>query len=1264
MSSQDKRLKRIQMKVNDASTQEINDSPSEHAPTLSDNMPAQMHSEMSKTRIPDTPALSDDVLAQLQAEFDNEFAVSLPVIPAGMLTQVPLQIPDTPTTPIPLSKREHSLPGISADALTQVPVQIPDILTTPVPLSPRAQPYAEWLATQARREAKNDQVREINAYIKNATQPVQVKGKDIAIFAPYRPELSALQTFTAQQVGTLIVIALLLGVGFAAFRLSMVTAIVALITFVYLSNFVLNFFMAVRAFQHSPEVEIDEDVIHELKHVDWPKYTILCPLYKEAQVVPQFVHAMQALDYPQEKLQILFLTEANDSETRDAIRALSLPAYFKIVTVPDGKPRTKPRACNYGLMQTMGSYVVIYDAEDTPDPLQLKKSVLAFASKGPEVACVQAKLNFYNPRQNVLTRWFTAEYSTWFDMILPGLQQIGFPVPLGGTSNHFRTAALRALGGWDAYNVTEDCDLGLRLTRYRMKTIVLNSTTYEEANSQVKNWIRQRSRWIKGYMQTYLVHMRHPFEYLQKRRLYDLFSFQVVVGSGTSVLFLNPLMWLLLAAYAIFRPWVGGVYSVLFPTPILYAGLFCLIFGNFFYIYLYLLACVKRKQYYLMLSTLFIPFYWALISVAAMMALYELVVKPHYWQKTVHGLHLQGAHAMPEVTWEQAKRAVEDEPTIAMSALSRNRDKVADTPTVVTPSVTPRISIMEAIPSVTMSLKAISTLPMPAFSAAELAALLRVTRAKARDGWFSATPILALLISIVACVYFFRQHDLLLYRDAYTHMRIARAVFDSTVPGIKQFGGVWLPLSQVLMLPFIWNDYLWHTGLAGSIPSMLAYVVTATYLFLIAKRLTHDSRASFVGVLVFLINPNVLYLQVTPLNEILCIAGLVVTCYYMLAWIQQESSKFLILAAVSTFLATLVRYDGWALFLVVVVLIALVGWLKGYRWSHNASNVLIFMLPGGLGIGLWVLWNKLIFNDPLYFLHQSLSLREQLLPLSMFYTYHNLWESVRYYSFAVVDILGPMLSVLLLLGMFAFVARRRVTSDMLVVIVLLAPFAFYALAFAFGNIPILVPEAVPANAPYHLFNVRYGVQMVAPAAILLAILAHRFSRLPVLRYWSLGYLVLVAAICTQAALTTRTGVVSLQDGQYGNSCMPSRPVTAYLARHYTGGKILEDVSATGTSFEDAGIDLKNVIYEGSGPLWEKAQRNPAATANWVVIQTGDSISQHTDVYSPVFLSQFTFVMQESDGMQLYHRRGEPLLTISSASNSILNENPACKVAGS
>jgi cellulose synthase/poly-beta-1,6-N-acetylglucosamine synthase-like glycosyltransferase len=365
----------------------------------------------------------------------------------------------------------------------------------------QAASYKQWLTaqTQQHQGVVNSEMYE---YAQRAMQIVEVDNKRIQTFTPFRYKYSALQTITSKQVVVVALLALCwMTLMVVNWKVTLAWTI-SIITLGYMSHLVLDVIIAIGAIRNPGEEHIDEAMIEALKDADWPHYTILCPLYKEARVVPQFVKFMRAIDYPADKLQILFLTEEDDEETRKAILALHLPPHFKVLTVPDGSPRTKPRACNYGLVEATGQYVVIYDAEDAPDPLQLKKAVLTFANHGPDLACVQAKLNFYNPKQNLLTRWFTAEYSLWFDLILPGLQKIKLAIPLGGTSNHFPAQTLRALGGWDAFNVTEDCDLGLRLSWFHLKTIVVDSTTYEEANSNVKNWIRQRSRWIKGYMQT------------------------------------------------------------------------------------------------------------------------------------------------------------------------------------------------------------------------------------------------------------------------------------------------------------------------------------------------------------------------------------------------------------------------------------------------------------------------------------------------------------------------------------------------------------------------------------------------------------------------------------------------------------------------------------------------------------------------------------------------------------------------------------------
>jgi len=772
-------------------------------------------------------------------------------------------------------------------------------------------------------------------------------------------------------------------------------------------------------------------------------------------------------------------------------------------------------------------------------------------------------------------------------------------LPLGGTSNHFRAAALRALGGWDAYNVTEDCDLGLRLKRYHMQTVILDSTTLEEANPRLKNWIRQRSRWIKGYMQTYLVHMRHPFEFFQKGRLHELFSFQVIIGSGTGVMFINPLMWTLLVVYVAIGHSVVNVYHILFPGPILYLSAFCLIFGNFFYVYAYLLACMRRKQYHLIPWTLFIPVYWPLMSVAASYALFELLVKPHYWQKTVHGLHLKGKQTSGGNPTDKVFSGVED-PTIPLPIIPKKGGKV------------------RAIPSVTMSLKAISTLLMPAISPEQKRAQRIAKQAKVRDLWLVATVIIACITSIVACWYYFQHHEILLYGDALSHLRISRSVFDSATPGLAQLGSVWLPLPHILMWPFIWNDYLWHSGLAGSFVSMPCYIIAAMYLFLSARRLTRSSSASFIGTLLFIFNPNVLYLQSTPLSETVCMVTLTMAGYYFLSWTQEGQLKQLILTAACTFLATLARYDGWALFLGLFCCIPIIGLIKRQKLLQIEANLVVFGVLGGLGIALWFLWNKVIFGDPLYFqngVYSSQAQQLEVLKIHELYTYHDPWQALRYYAIDSQQTIGLILSVLVLAGLVWFILHNRFAPSTLGALVFLMPFTSYVLALYGGQATIWLPGAVPPGSHVYMYNVRYGAQMVVPAALLMSVLVERVSHIPFLRSYSVGRIALIGIIFLQSVLITVQGIISLQD------------VT------------------TGSEITQAGMNFANIIYQGSGQLWSQALQNPAETVDWVIVRPGgkDLVAQHIDVNNPAFLSQFALVVKQTDGIRLYHHLGRPPL---------------------
>jgi cellulose synthase/poly-beta-1,6-N-acetylglucosamine synthase-like glycosyltransferase len=419
-----------------------------------------------------------------------------------------------------------------------------------------------------------------------------------------------------------------------------VIVFIAILTFIYFADLIFSTYVLLKSLHFPPEIKVTDEEIAKLKEKNLPIYTILCPLYKEARVVPEFIEFISKIDWPKDKLDIILLLEEDDEETRKAVDWLGYFSYIRTLIVPASQPKTKPKACNFGLAHARGEYVVVYDAEDHPDPLQLKKAYIAFGRTSSKVVCLQSKLNYYNTDTNLLTKLFTAEYSLWFDIILPGFQSIETSVPLGGTSNHFRTKDLKGLHGWDAFNVTEDCDLGVRLFKAGYKTAIIDSTTLEEANSNIKNWLRQRSRWIKGYLQTYFVHMRSPISFVKEHGIHA-FIFQLVIGMRMSFIVINPILWLTTISYFALYRFVGPAIESVYPAPVFYMAVTCLIVGNFMYLYNYMIACAKKEQWSVIKFVFLVPFYWLMTSFAAGIAFYQLIAKPHYWEKTHHGLHLK-----------------------------------------------------------------------------------------------------------------------------------------------------------------------------------------------------------------------------------------------------------------------------------------------------------------------------------------------------------------------------------------------------------------------------------------------------------------------------------------------------------------------------------------------------------------------------------------------------------------------------------------------
>jgi cellulose synthase/poly-beta-1,6-N-acetylglucosamine synthase-like glycosyltransferase len=449
------------------------------------------------------------------------------------------------------------------------------------------------------------------------------------------PENSAYYIFSRGQKIFMLLSLVLSILCFVIAPLASLITINSLASIYYLAISAYKFYLVYRGLRYSREISVTAEEVAALDERLLPKYTILIPLYHEAEVLPDLIRAISELNYPPTKLDVKVLMEADDPETVEAFNKSDAPDFIRPVIVPVAQPKTKPKACNYGLMHARGKFIAIYDAEDLPEPDQLKRAVVAFSKVPPEVVCIQSRLNFYNRTQNLLTRWFTVEYSMWFDLLLPGLDAERAPIPLGGTSNHIRRDALIEIGAWDPFNVTEDADLGMRLFKAGYRTATLNSTTYEEANSQAYNWIRQRSRWIKGYIQTWLVHMRHPLKLLKEIGLRPFLSFQLIVGGTFFATIANPIYWVLTSLWFLIEfEFIRAIY----PGVIFHVGAISLYLGNFAFTYMNLAGALNRQYYDLVRYALFSPLYWGLMSIGAWRGFLQLITKPHFWEKTVHNL--------------------------------------------------------------------------------------------------------------------------------------------------------------------------------------------------------------------------------------------------------------------------------------------------------------------------------------------------------------------------------------------------------------------------------------------------------------------------------------------------------------------------------------------------------------------------------------------------------------------------------------------------
>lgn len=479
--------------------------------------------------------------------------------------------------------------------------------------------------------------------------------------------------------------------------------------------------------------------------------------------------------------------------------------------------------------------------------------------------------------------------------------------------------------------------------------------------------------------------------------------------------------------------------------------------------------------------------------------------------------------------------------------------------------------------------------------------------------WVKYAIIFAsLILAITFSTKYFLRDELVAYGDAESHLNIAKRVVQSLTPGMAQLGGVWLPLPHLMLVPFVSLNYFWRSGIAGSIISGICYLVSALYIFNLIFLLTKNKVAGILGSLIFMLNPNVLYMQSTAMTELPLIVFFLLSIYYFADYlINNNKLESLLLTAFFGFAASLTRYDGW--FLVIFEALG-IGLFYGIKYlkrpnlkkrNKTIGLVTLYSTLAFFGIFLWFLWDWLILGDPLYFTSSPFSAKSQQmgwLSRGQLPAYHNWWASLLYYTVTFVQNAGLLISGVFVLGIILFILDKRIKSRYLILMVLLVPFIFYVITLYLGQSVIFIPALTPASFEWRLFNVRYGLMMVPAVAILSA---YYFGRV---KFWPIKILIILA-IATQymAFALGNVQAISETDALRGLSSAKRTDAERWLSENYTGGLVLIDDFARTVSILRSNVPMENTIYIGNKPYWDESLVTPEKYATWIIVQKDDAL---------------------------------------------------------
>ena len=478
------------------------------------------------------------------------------------------------------------------------------------------------------------------------------------------------------------------------------------------------------------------------------------------------------------------------------------------------------------------------------------------------------------------------------------------------------------------------------------------------------------------------------------------------------------------------------------------------------------------------------------------------------------------------------------------------------------------------------------------------------SRLKNNHMWWAT--VVSMLLSIIALIVYAQSGLIVAYGDSESHLNIAKRVVSSMTPGFGQLGGNWPPLHHVAMLPFIWSDYLWRTGLAGSVVSMACYVLSCVLMFKLIRQTLRYNRAAWLGMLLFALNPAVLYMQVTAMSELPMLLSLIGATYYFAKWVSSENAADIMTSAVFVFGGSLIRYDSWALSCICVVALFAIWFIKQRPLKQFEGVAIFFSVISFAGIALWILWNKLIFNDPFYFMsspYSAKSQQEAWMAKGVLPSYHNWASSYEFYTLTVLRNSGYIAAAAAVVGLVIllwYALKGRYNRAHLVSLLLLfSPFPFYVLTLYMGISIILLPEALPKNVEFNLFNVRYGMMMIPFIAACAAVI--------VARYPKFGFLVVGLVLIAQTyAFHAEGDHIVIRDAKYGLSARRPSPVNQFVARKYDNGLVMFDDFSRSANPIDLGIPMSKIVYVGNHPIWDESLAQPEKHIKWLIIRRDEN----------------------------------------------------------